>query len=816
MDRLARALPPSGRSSPTSSAGRIALLEPNLVIRNFIDTTIDHIYRQNQYPGSCRGWELSLAESLKGKTSEFQIRDARHQSISEKLSQWSSAVEASSLQLLIKLSLTEDPNTPFAVDYFVRAQEQPEFRVPIHEVWKAGNSLQIQGQVHYHPAYTLIRLMARAARIFPPLSASLKGRIPQALTWHSKDAWAFLEAGVQPLVDAGFQVEIPADFEQAGGQRARPQMRLVWDDTNPQPFSSDSKVEFTWEIILGEKILDGRDFSTLLAQRSPLVLFRGEWIILEPSEVERLPKQLTTAGYLSGPEALKAVLTGDHEGITVVTDSALLELVASLKEPVCRPVPATLQGTLRSYQHVGFSWLCRLGELGLGACLADDMGLGKTIQLIAYLLHRHQSSAARPNLIVCPTSVIGNWTRELTNFAPCLSVVQYHGLERQLASATKANVVLTTYGLLVRDQPELAEVDWDVVTLDEAQAIKNPASRRSMAARSLRARHRVSLTGTPVENRLEELWSLMAFLNPGLLGSRNHFIRHVALPIERFSDTKAAEQLRLGITPFLLRRLKSDPSVIQDLPKKIERRIYCPLTKEQTELYQSACDAGLATLVDQQGIERRGNILALLTALKQICNHPSHYLGDSGPLERRSEKLERCLYLIKTIASRREYIILFTQYREMGLRLQRAITEGYGWDVPFLHGGCSLKQRENIVQNFQRPNSPSPVLLVSLRAGATGLNLTRATHVIHYDRWWNPAVEDQATDRAYRIGQHQTVQVYKLICQGTLEERIDAVLEEKRALAQAILRGGESWLTDLDDATLRAVISLGSDACVRK
>jgi hypothetical protein len=816
MENLVRALPSASRAAPTSPAGRIALTESSLVVRSFIDTAIDHIYRQNRYPGSCRGWELSLAESLKGKDCGFQIRDARHQSIPDKLSGWSSAVETASLQLLIRLGLTGDPNGPFTVDYFVRAPDHPEQLFTLADVWTAGDSIHIGEQPHYHPAYTLIRLMARAARIFPPLAASLKGGSPQALTWQAMQAWQFMESGSRRLMDAGFDVEIPDVFKHTGRQRVRARMRLLWDESNPHPFSSETNLEFTWEVVLGERVLDGDDFGSLLAQRSPLVFFQGEWIILDPSEVERLPDGLPQAGSLRGHEALKAILTGKHQGIAVVPDSKLQALVESLKTPELQMVPTGLRGTLRRYQRVGYSWLYHLGELGLGACLADDMGLGKTIQLIAYLLRRHQMCQDRPNLIVCPTSVIGNWTRELAHFAPSLSVVQYHGLERELDSATQANVVLTTYGLLVRDGQDLAKVDWNVLTLDEAQAIKNPSSRRSLAARSLRARHRVSLTGTPIENRLEELWALMAFLNPEFLGSRNDFVRHVTLPIERFGDEQVAEQLRQSVGPFLLRRLKNDPSVIQDLPEKIERRVYCPLTQEQATLYRSACEAGLAAITGQQAMERRGKILALLTALKQICNHPSHYLGDSGPLEERSAKLERCLYLIRTIASRSEYIILFTQYREMGLRLQRAMKERFGWSAPFLHGGSTIKQREHIVETFQSHHPPAPVLLVSLRAGGTGLNLTRATHVIHYDRWWNPAVEDQATDRAYRIGQHQKVQVYKLVCQSTLEERIDAILEEKRALAEAVIGGGESWLTELDDDGLRAVVSLGNDAHVRQ
>jgi hypothetical protein len=815
LKQLAAALPPAGRSIPTNRKGRIRLQAPHLVIRQFIDATIDHIYRQNRYPGSCRSWELSFAEALKGPDCAFQIRDARHQNIPEKLRQWSASAEASSLQLLIKLELTDEQDSPFRLIYFVRSPEVPEKLMSADAVWAAGDLLQIGDQRTHHPAYTLIRFLARAARIFPPLADSLKGPRPRALRWQAKQAWEFLSTGVRPLIDAGFYVDTPDGFERFGGQRVRAQMRLSWDQASPHPFIPEAKVPFTWEVLLGDEILDVADFTDLLAKDSPLVYFRGSWIILEPSEVQRLPEGLVRASYLPGPCALKAVLTGRHEGVKAIADPALSELLEALIHPEVKPTPTSLKGTLRPYQQVGFSWLCQLGALGLGGCLADDMGLGKTIQLITYLLHRKQCSSERPHLIVCPTSVIGNWTREFTRFAPRLTIAQFHGNDRVLKQATDSDVVITTYGILVRDKEALAQISWGVVALDEAQAIKNAGSWRSRAARELRAEHRIALTGTPVENRLDDLWSLMAFLNPSFLGTRTQFTREIALPIERFGDDRTAEYLKQQISPFLLRRLKNDPSVIQDLPEKLERRIYCSLSSEQTTLYEAACQTGLENLSTQQNMERRGNILALLTSLKQICNHPSHYLGDDGPLEHRSEKLERCIFLLRTIADRGEYAILFTQYREMGIRIQRTLRERFGWEVPFLHGGSTVKQREQLVGDFQGDSPSANVLLVSLRAGGTGLNLTRATHVIHFDRWWNPAVEDQATDRAYRIGQQQTVHVYKLVCQGTLEERIDGILEEKRSLAETVMGSGEGWLTELDDQALSTIIALGKDAYMR-
>jgi SNF2 family DNA or RNA helicase len=441
------------------------------------------------------------------------------------------------------------------------------------------------------------------------------------------------------------------------------------------------------------------------------------------------------------------------------------------------------------------------------------MGLGKTIQLIAYLLVRLPKAGGRPSLVVCPTSVLGNWQRELQRFAPSLRVQRYHGLNRSLDDSSEVHVVLTTYGLLVRDQEGLTNVAWDVVALDEAQSIKNPDSQRAKAARKLHARHRVAMSGTPVENRLDELWSLMEFLVPSLLGARGAFRRNVAVPVERFGDQEVARRLKLGVSPFLLRRVKTDPNVISDLPDKIERQDYVPLTSEQASLYQDVVDDYMSQIEGSSDVERRGHVLAMLTALKQVCNHPSQYLGNQGDdLSERSGKLERCIELLDQIFENGEFCLIFTQYREMGNRLQRHISEVFGEDVPFLHGGTPPRQRDEIVRSFQEDADAAPVLLISLRAGGTGLNLTRATHVLHYDRWWNPAVEDQATDRAYRIGQDQTVQVHKLVCQATLEERIANLLNEKRALAESIVGSGERWVTELDDDALRALVALGDDA----
>jgi SNF2 family DNA or RNA helicase len=498
-------------------------------------------------------------------------------------------------------------------------------------------------------------------------------------------------------------------------------------------------------------------------------------------------------------------------------------VIEALRNPPPQDVPPDLVATLRPYQLHGYSWLATLGDLGLGACLADDMGLGKTVQAIAYLLRRRRMPGRKrsPSLVICPTSVLGNWQREIERFAPRLSVVPHHGARRDPEEFANSDVVITTYGLLVRDREELASIKWDSLILDEAQAIKNPDSQRARSARGLTARHRVSLSGTPVENRLDELWSLMEFLVPGLLGPRARFQREVAVPIERFGDQDMAKRLKLGVSPFLLRRMKTDPNVISDLPDKIERNEYCPLTAEQARLYKTVVEDHLEKIADAADIERRGLVLSMLTRHKQVCNHPAQYAiaigtdsSEIGRLSGRSGKLERCEELVTAIVDNNERALIFTQYTEMGELLVRQLTGLLDDDVPFLQGGTPQKKRDELVRAFQEDESASPILVVSLRAGGTGLNLTRATHVIHYDRWWNPAIEDQATDRAYRIGQRRDVLVHKLVTVGTLEERIDQRMAEKRQLAESVVGVGERWITELDDNALRMLVTLGEDAVV--
>ena len=500
--------------------------------------------------------------------------------------------------------------------------------------------------------------------------------------------------------------------------------------------------------------------------------------------------------------------------------------------------PEGFVGTLRPYQRRGVGWLWFLRWLGLGACLADDMGLGKTIQAIALLLHSREQARKRggateereeaqelPALLICPTSVVANWRHEIERFAPGLRLLVHHGSGRldgeEFRSAlSQHDLVITSFGIARRDIEMLVEQEWSELILDEAQNIKNPAAKQTQAVRRLTGQSsaslehgggqpfRIALTGTPVENRLLELWSIMEFLNPGYLGKREQFRQQFVLPIERYNDEFAAADLRRLAQPFLLRRLKTDPTIISDLPEKNEMVVYCSLTQEQEALYTRVIEETMARVEASEGLQRRGLVLSLLLKLKQVTNHPAHYLGEQKPLEGRSGKLSRLTAMLEEALSIGDRALIFTQFVEMGHLLRRHLMETLGHEALFLHGGTPAAKREQMVRSFQEDENGAPIFVLSLRAGGVGVNLTRATHVFHFDRWWNPAVENQATDRAFRIGQKRSVQVYKFVVAGTLEEQIHKMIESKQNLAESIVNSGEDWLADMDTEGLRRLIAL--------
>lgn len=509
----------------------------------------------------------------------------------------------------------------------------------------------------------------------------------------------------------------------------------------------------------------------------------------------------------SNAEFLFWALCGEREDVPLEADVGLREFLRRFTRSEKVVLPSSFRGRLRPYQKKGVAWLYTNAVRGLGCCLADDMGLGKTVQALALLLMlKEKGRLEHPALVVCPTTVVGNWEKEALRFTPTLKASVYHGADRRL-NPEGEDLVITTYGTLRRDAARFRGTTWGAVVLDEAQNIKNPHTGQARAAKSLQAEVRVALSGTPVENHLGELWSIFDFLNPGFLGTPESFRRYFALPIERYRDPERIEALRRVTGPFVLRRLKSDRRVIADLPEKITAEEYCYLTPQQAALYKKIVDRALEEVEQSSGIRRKGLILSLITHLKQVCDHPSLFTGRGRAESRLSGKSSRALELLERHLHDGEKALIFTQYVEMGDCLLRMIREELGQEAAFYHGGLSRKSRERMVADFQEMEEPR-IMVVSLRAGGTGMNLTAATSVIHYDLWWNPAVEDQATDRAHRIGQTRRVYVHRLITMHTFEEKIDDLMREKRELAELTVGKGEKWITELTDRELREIFSL--------
>ena len=715
--------------------------------------------------------------------------------------------------------------------FFLQATDDPSLLVPAERVWReSGSKLRYLNRRFEEPQERLLSGLGRASRIVPALEKSLQSARPKALTLSTAEAYAFLRESAPLLESAGFGILVPPWWSK---RSARLGLRL---HASPAPVVAsgllglESLVQYEWQLSLGDQTLTKEEFLRLAALKQPLVRVRGQWVELRPEQIDRVLQvwqQQERAAPATLAETLRlAQMAGEGDGDTPLPVlqvegsgwvGELLERLSGRQVLDPLPQPPGFRGQLRPYQALGLSWLAFLHRWGLGACLADDMGLGKTIQLLALLLHdRTQGEASRPSLLICPTSVVGNWQREAARFAPELRVLVHHGLEREsgagfVARAQEHDLVISTYSLLYRDEDELAGVEWDGVILDEAQNIKNPASRQAQAARRLRGRYRVALTGTPVENRLSELWSIMEFLNPGYLGSQAGFRRRFALPIERYQDPAAMQRLKSLVRPFILRRVKSDPQVIQDLPEKLEMPVYCKLTAEQATLYQAVVAEALEEIAESEGVQRRGQVLAMLLKLKQICNHPAQFLGDRSSLAGRSGKLARLTEMLEEAIAAGDRALVFTQFAEMGELLRQHLQAELHREVLFLHGGVTQPQRERMIERFQSDPQGPPIFVLSLKAGGTGLNLMRANHVFHYDRWWNPAVENQATDRAYRIGQTRNVQVHKFLCLGTLEERIEELIESKKALAENVVETGEGWLTELSTEDLRELLELRSD-----
>ncbi|MGQ0838707.1 DEAD/DEAH box helicase [Actinokineospora sp.] len=715
----------------------------------------------------------------------------------------------------------------WSLEFLLQAADDPSVLVSAEQVWRGDRDGVLHRWVT-RPQELLLADLGRAGRIVPDLDTALREPHPVGLALDAAGAHRFLTRAAA-LDQAGFGVLLPSWWRASSGvglKLTTASRGVAGTVARTSALGKDELVDYRWDLALGDLTLTEAELAELAAAKVPLVRVRGQWVHIDQRRLAAglafLERQGT--GQMSAGEVLTlAGMPADDTVFPVPVVGIggtgwLADLLGGGVEATLDPVdtPAGFTAELRPYQRRGLAWLVFLDKLGLGACLADDMGLGKTVQLLALEVLARSTVDRPPTLLVCPMSVVGNWQREAERFAPGLRVHVHHGADRLTggelgATVAGTDLVITTYALAARDATMLGELTWDRVVLDEAQNIKNSAARQSQAVRGLPARHRIALTGTPVENRLAELWSIMDFANPGLLGPLTRFRARFAVPVERYGDEDAAARLRRITGPFVLRRLKTDPTIIDDLPDKLEMKQLCNLTAEQASLYRAVVDDMLAKIDESEGVQRKGLVLATMTKLKQVCNHPAQFLGDGSRIAGRSGKLARLEETLEEVLAEGDRALCFTQYAGFGSMLVPYLATRFDTEVLFLHGGTPKKQRDAMVERFQSGAGPS-IFLLSLKAGGTGLTLTAANHVIHLDRWWNPAVEDQATDRAFRIGQRRDVQVRKFLCIGTLEERIDELIEQKKALAQLVVGAGENWLTELSTSELRELVTLSAEA----
>ena len=736
------------------------------------------------------------------------------------------------------------PDDPWALRFQIAPKNDPSLRLTLEDYWRMRpqQQVQVKEQMGKDFEQNLLLNLGYAARIYPALWQGLETDEPVGIFLDLDAAFTFLKETAWVLENAGYKVVVPAWWTPQGRRRAKVRLKaksssLGGDSQGKSYFSWDKLVKYQYELAIGDDKINQEEWEQLIATKTPLVNFRGQWIELDQEKMQQMlafwQTQQAENPEMSLLDFLKMTSAGqgdDELEVEYEREDRLADMLANIGNKHQLQLienPQHFQGSLREYQKRGVSWVQYLEDIGLNGCLADDMGLGKTVQVIARLLQERESFDGQqdhkipPTLLIAPTSVVGNWFHELGKFAPQLKAMIHHGSDRlkEAKNFKKAcrehDIIITSFALARKDAKLVQDINWHRVVLDEAQNIKNPKAALTKSILKLSAQHRLALTGTPIENRLLDLWSIFNFLNPGYLGTQAQFRKGFEVPIQRNNNRQQSLTLKKLVEPFILRRVKTDKSIIKDLPDKVEQKLFCNLTKEQGSLYEVVVKEAEKELKTVEGMKRKGLILGTLTRLKQICNHPRQFLQDESDFSvERSHKLARLTEMVEEVIDEEESLLIFTQFTELGDAIAKYFKQHHHYNTYYLHGGTTRKKRESMISQFQNPETEPSLFVLSLKAGGVGITLTKANHVFHFDRWWNPSVEDQATDRAFRIGQEKNVFVHKFVALGTLEERIDEMIEDKKKLAGSIVGSDESWLTELDNDAFRDLISLNKSTII--
>ncbi|MCI1274408.1 MAG: DEAD/DEAH box helicase [Clostridiaceae bacterium] len=755
------------------------------------------------------------------KSGTYMIKDQEQRSmmrgvdIAENFSQWFDELYLGKYDVIPFFKIEKVEDELFRLKVYIKNRKTGE-NVLVDELY--DDDKEIFGAPSGDIARIVEKQLNYAIRYMPELEKLFDDEEHLALDLNLNEVYKIITQTAYYLQKAQIEVVLPKELVNIVIPRASINAKVktsrskelldIFNNNASGKISLDDILDFSYEIAIGNEKISLEEFNKLVANNNGLIKYKNKYVLVDKEESKKIFEQIAKSNLksMSRMELIHAAMSGQVKDYDFDYDEAFANIIKDFNKPVEVSVPDTLQGTLRPYQEVGLKWLWTNIAKGFGACMADDMGLGKTIQVISLILKlKEEKKLDKPVIVICPTTLMGNWMKEIQMFGPSLDTVIYHGAERKLD--LKHDVILTTYAIMRIDIEELKKTTWGMVVVDEAQNIKNPDTAQTLAVKMLKSDVKIAMTGTPVENRLTELWSIFDFINRGYLGTLRDFQKSYSVPIERFKEVSRAGKLKMSVSPFVLRRLKTDKHVITDLPEKMVLNDYCYLSKPQAILYEKTLNEMMEKISGFSGVNRRGNIFKLITALKQICNHPYQFLKSGEMTRDLSGKMDKCLSTIQSILDNDEKTLIFTQYKEMGDILCKVIADECNTEPLFFHGSLTVPQREDLITRFQT-EPESKVMILSLKAGGTGLNLTSATNVIHYDLWWNPAVEDQATDRTYRIGQDKNVMVHRMITLGTFEEKIDEMLKAKKELADMAVYEGEKIITELSDEEIYEIFTL--------